>query len=237
MVLEIQDNDTLELAAIKYIFSELVFAPVDALLEFASTGKLSMLAAYSATLSIINSVPEFIARCHGEKGSAPTISKWKLNGKKYLYVYGIFKLDLISEAMMVTPYFEDHAGFLYDRLRGDIAHSIVSRKLQFYKDMQGDYLGGFSYYASDTEKGDSHNNLRKIAGFNCYLPNIYRKMREGVEQYIAKIESGEEELHLQNAQADFVHIPGISGFLEQEFGFLGLLDKIHEYFPESNPSR
>ena len=235
MVLKIQDDDALDLAAIKYIFDELVFAPVDALLELANNGKLSKPAAYSATLSILNSVPEFIARCHGEKGCSPTITDWNLKYSKYLYVYGIYKLDLISQEIMITSSFEDHAGFLYDKLRCDIAHSIVSGKVQFYKDMQGELLGHFSYYANDFENGDY--GVHKIASFNCYLPNVYKKVREGVEDYIAKIESGEEKLHLENAKSDFMETPGFMGTLEHEIGVLSLLDKIHERFPESRPRR
>ena len=233
MVLKIQDDDALDLAAIKYIFDELVFAPIDALLELANNGKLSKPAAYSATLSILNSVPEFIARCHGEKGCSPTITDWNLKYSKYLYVYGIYKLDLISQEIMITSSFEDHAGFLYDKLRCDIAHSIVSGKVQFYKEMQGELLGHFSYYANDPENGDK--GVREIAGFNCYLPNVYMKVREGVEKYIAKIESGEEQLHLKNAIDDFMYIPGLSGSIEREIGFVNLLEKIHDYFPESFP--
>lgn len=235
MVLKIQDDDTLDLAALKYLFGELVFAPVDALLELADNGKLSKLAAYCTTLTILNGVPEFIARCCGETGSSPTIVDWNLSGKKYLYVYGIYRLDLISEDMMVTPNFEEHAGFLYERLRCDIAHSIVSEKIQFYKDMQGDFLGHFSFYASDPENEDW--SFREIAGFSCYLPNVYKKIREGVEMFITKVESGEEELHLENARDEFMYIPGFSGTLEHKIGFLSLLEKVHERFPESRPPR
>ena len=233
MVLQIQDDDALDLAAIKCIFGELVFAPIDALLELANIGKLSKPAAYSATLSILNSVPEFIAKCHGEKGCSPTITDWNLKHSRYLYVYGIYKLNLISEEIMITPSFEDHAEFLYEKLRCDIAHSMASGNVQFYKDMQGEHLGHFSFYANDPDNGDF--GVREIAGFSCYLPNVYKKVREGVENYIANIESGEEQLHLKNAKDDFMYIPGLSGSLEREFGFVSLLEKIHDYFPENFP--
>lgn len=234
MVLKIRDADALDLAAIKGIFNELVFAPVEALLELANDGKLSKPAAYCAILSILNSVPEFIARCHGEKGCCPTIEDWKLKGKKYLYVYGIYKLGLISEEMMITPNFEDHAGFLYDRLRCDIAHSIVSGRVTFYPSKD---IGSFGYYPKECVNGHWSNEVGKIAVFTCNLRNYYMKLREGVEKYIAKIELKEEKLHLKNAITDFMYIPGLAGSLELELGFLPLLVKIHEYFPESNPCK
>ncbi len=235
MALKIKDCDRLDLAAIKYLFEDLVFAPVDALLQLADSSRLSKSAAYSSSLSILNSVPEFIARCHGENGSSPTVTDWNLKGKKYLYVYGIYKLDLISEDMMVTSDFVDHAGFLYDRLRCDIAHSIVSGRVDFYKDTHR-VLGDFSYYANDLESEDWKNNVREIAGFTCHMPSLFRKIREGVEKYIARIESGKEILHLENAKSDFMYAPGFTGSLERDKGLVGMLETIREYFPESGPS-
>ncbi len=234
MVLQIRNDDALNLAAIKYIFDELVFAPVDSLLELVDKGKLSKPAAYSATLSILNSVPEFVARCHGEKGSSPSITDWEFNGKKYLYVYGIYKLDLISEEIMITSNFEDHAGFLYDKLRGDIAHSILSGSIMFLPSKD---IGGFGFNPKECVDGNWSNEVGRIVLFTCDLPNYYLKMREGVEKYIAKVESGTEKLHLENAKSDFMYAPGFTGTLESVKGFVGMLETIHKYFPESKPSR
>ena len=230
MVLKIRDADTLDLIAAKYILSELVFAPVDALIELVDSNKLSAAAGHSAILSVLNSVPEFIAKCHGERKSSPTIAKWNLNGFKYLYVFGIYELGLISNARMILD-FQDYAGFLYHYLRCDIAHAIVSGKVRFFKEEQGD-IPSFGYHLKHQEKGITKGNISEIADFICYVPTVYDRIREGIEEYIAKIETGEEKLDLENAKSEFWYSPGFTGYVEKEKSFVFLLNKTKEYWPD-----
>ena len=230
MALRIRDEDSLDLIAAKYIFSELVFAPVDALIKLVDEDRLSAAAGHTAILSVLNSVPEFVAKCHGEKGSLPTFDKWNLKGSKYLYVFGIYKLGLISNVRMILN-FQDYAGLMYHNLRCDIAHAIVSGKVSFFKEEHGDFPL-FAYHLKDQEKGITKENISEIADFICFVPTVYDKIRAGVEKYIARLETGEAKLHLENANKQAWYSPGFSGYIEREKGFLFHLEKVKEYWPD-----
>ena len=230
MAFEFNDDDKLDLIALKYIFDVIVFSPVEALLELVDIGGLSGIAGDSATLSLLNTVPEFLARCHGEDGNNPTVAEWGLEKKKYLYAFGVDKLGLINREDMRLQ-FADYARFLYGNLRNDIAHSIVSGKVNFYKEMQGEY-GHFSYYMKDYDEAFTSENIARIASFSCHVPTLYRKVREGVERFVMQVETGEEELRIENANKEFFHIPGFLGFVEREKSLVFLLEKIKEYWPD-----
>ncbi len=231
--LEIIDEDALDLSALKHIFSELVFAPIDALINLVKDGTLGGAAGYTAVLTLLNSVPELIARCHGESGENPTVAEWNLKRTKYLYVYGIYKLGLIADVDMNLS-FEDYAGFLYKNLRCKIAHAIVSGRVSLFADMNDDFVGVFGYHLKDQEQAITRENISQIANYSCNVPGVYIRMREGVNRYVAQIERGEEKLHLENANTDFMQIPGFTELLARQKGFVRMVETIDEYFPETD---
>ena len=230
MALKIRDEDSLGLIAAKYILSELVFAPIDALVELVDNRSLSIPAGHSAILAILNSVPEFIARCHGEKGKLPAMTKWGLRGTKYLYVYGICRLDVLADISMNLS-FKDYAGFLYTYLRCELAHALVSGRVLFFADRQINQMS-FAYYYEDLQEELNVQNISEIAHFACYVPNLYHRVKRGVEKYMKNVEEGKEEFHLENAHREAWHSPGFTEWVTNRKGHVFLIEKVKEYWPD-----